>query len=711
MQTQAASPIAVSDEPAEHFRLYLRAAIYHLIWHLNDLVTANEQDLDVAFMRFPFLTGYFRELLGWMPPETGWDEGTTWWRDQIAAWERDASTHLPLLGFDEEQGIAYRQRLAFVFCGLPDEDSRFGSVIAWLQAPLDARRPSIELVGRIAGCDDAWALCRPLVENHLVRASGTEGPRSEWVLKALPELWDVLRGERPDGEGRAWRVLRRESFPAPHELVFPAHFGAQLAGTARLLREGEIDVVVARGSEGSDRLATIGAIARELGRDVLALPSPATVDLPAWIGPFATLTHSMPVYTFELGPGESASIPRLEGYRGPLGILLGLEGGLESEGLERSLTFDLPGLGPGERLRRWSAAFDGYDVDGLEAISARYLLPGEHINTVATMARTRARLRDDGRVRIADVRAASRALNRQQLDSLADFLEPDGSWERLITSSTTTEKLRELEARCRQREVLPGKLGRGFGVSATSGVRALFSGPSGTGKTLAARTLAAELGMDLYRVDLASVINKYIGETEKNLHRVLSRAEELDVVLLLDEGDALLGARTEVRSSNDRYANLETNYLLQRLEHYRGIIVVTTNAGQNIDPAFQRRMDIVVPFLPPRGDERRRIWDLHLPDDHLIDPATLDRVALRCAFTGGQIRNAALLATLLAVESGAGQVREDHLVEAIQSEYRKSGASLRLHLNGSQRGGAQSVAAFVGSAPTMGGRDGARESK
>src|SRR5262249_44759311 len=122
-------------------------------------------------------------------------------------------------------------------------------------------------------------------------------------------------------------------------------------------------------------------------------------------------------------------------------------------------------------------------------------------------------------------------------------------------------------------------------------------------------------------------------ETEKNLHRVLSRAEELDVILLLDEGDALLGNRTEVKSSNDRYANLETNYLLQRLEHYQGIVVVTTNAGQNIDTAFQRRMDFVVPFVPPQAQERQAIWQLHLPVDHAVDAAYLEDIAVRCALT------------------------------------------------------------------------------
>jgi SpoVK/Ycf46/Vps4 family AAA+-type ATPase len=175
-------------------------------------------------------------------------------------------------------------------------------------------------------------------------------------------------------------------------------------------------------------------------------------------------------------------------------------------------------------------------------------------------------------------------------------------------------------------------------------------------------------------VDLASVINKYIGETEKNLHQVLSRAEELDIILLLDEGDALLGQRTDVKSSNDRYANLETNYLLQRLEHYQGIVLVTTNAAQNIDTAFQRRMDVVVQFIPPQVDERWAIWQLHLPDDHCIGSDLLARVAASCDLTGGQIRNAAQLATLLAVSEGNRPVGDRHLIEALRAEYRKAGA-------------------------------------
>jgi SpoVK/Ycf46/Vps4 family AAA+-type ATPase len=179
--------------------------------------------------------------------------------------------------------------------------------------------------------------------------------------------------------------------------------------------------------------------------------------------------------------------------------------------------------------------------------------------------------------------------------------------------------------------------------------------------------------MDLYRLDLSAVVNKYIGETEKNLNKIFSRAEELDVILLLDEGDALLTKRTGVQTSNDRYANLETNYLLQRIESFEGILIVTTNAGERIDGAFQRRMDVVVDFLPPDPLERWAIWQLHLPSNHAIDHSLLEEVAGRCRLTGGEIRNASLHASLLALDDG-GIVTSAQLEAAIQREYRKMGA-------------------------------------
>jgi SpoVK/Ycf46/Vps4 family AAA+-type ATPase len=168
-------------------------------------------------------------------------------------------------------------------------------------------------------------------------------------------------------------------------------------------------------------------------------------------------------------------------------------------------------------------------------------------------------------------------------------------------------------------------------------------------------------------------VNKYIGETEKNLNQVFSRAEELDVILLLDEGDALLTNRTSVQTSNDRYANLETNFLLQRIESFEGILLVTTNAAGRIDQAFQRRMDVVVEFRAPEPAERWAIWQIHLPLDHAVDARWMEEAAVRCAVTGGQIRNAVLHGSMLALSRG-DRIRTADIEQGVRREYRKTGA-------------------------------------
>ena len=287
------------------------------------------------------------------------------------------------------------------------------------------------------------------------------------------------------------------------------------------------------------------------------------------------------------------------------------------------------------------------------------------------MAGAQAALADREVIELEDVQQASRTLNRQTLETLAVHLPTAGDWTQLAVCEDTQRDLFELETRCRQRERLAGATNGATHVNA--GVRVLFSGPSGTGKTWAARLLAAQLQMDIYRLDLSAVVNKYIGETEKNLNQVFSRAEELDVILLIDEGDALLTQRTSVNTSNDRYANLETNFLLQRLESSSGIVIVTTNSSELIDNAFQRRMDVTVDFRLPDATERWQIWQLHLPSASTVDERLLTEVVTRCTLTGGQIRNAALHATLLALNNG-GIVTNDYLEAAVQREYRKLGA-------------------------------------
>src|SRR5262249_12097357 len=373
----------------------------------------------------------------------------------------------------------------------------------------------------------------------------------------------------------------------------------------------------------------------------------------------------------EAAPGETVMVPDLPGFNGARGFILGKHGGVSANG-NGSLTLNLEMPDREARRKHWQESLKSNPND-LDHFSAGFRLTGGNIRRAAKLAETAATLAGRAYVTIFDVQSASRALNREALDTLATLVPASGDWDYLAVKNETETELRNLEARCRHREGLQETMGVALSEQLNAGVRALFTGPSGTGKTLAARVLASVLGKDLYRLDLSTVVNKYIGETEKNLSRVLARAEELDVVLLLDEGDALLTQRTNVNNANDRYANLETNYLLQRLESFEGILVVTTNAGDRIDSAFQRRMDIVVSFPPPDAGERWRIWQLHLPPIHYVPATLLDQIAQRCELTGGQIRNAVLHASLLALNNG-GVVTGKQLKQALQREYQKAGS-------------------------------------
>jgi SpoVK/Ycf46/Vps4 family AAA+-type ATPase len=292
---------------------------------------------------------------------------------------------------------------------------------------------------------------------------------------------------------------------------------------------------------------------------------------------------------------------------------------------------------------------------------------------LAARAKAQALLAGRSAVDPSDVQAAGQGLEREDLDTLAVRLSAVGDWSHLVCSPHTRADLRLLEQRCRHRERLGSLVGEPLAGNLNAGVRALFKGPSGTGKTLAARLLAAALRQDIYRVDISAVVSKYIGETEKHLNRLFDRAESLDVILLFDEGDALFGRRTGVHNANDRYANLETNFLLQRIESYEGIVLVTTNLGEAIDRAFERRIDAAVEFRPPDAEERLEIWRLHLPPRHAVPGAVLEELAYRCALSGGQIRNGVLHASLLAVESGE-PIRAGHLAAAVDREYRKTGS-------------------------------------
>jgi SpoVK/Ycf46/Vps4 family AAA+-type ATPase len=231
------------------------------------------------------------------------------------------------------------------------------------------------------------------------------------------------------------------------------------------------------------------------------------------------------------------------------------------------------------------------------------------------------------------------------------------------------QTLREVSIHVRQRMKIYEEWGFAAKSARGLGISALFSGASGTGKTMAAEVLANELQLDLYRIDLSQVVSKYIGETEKNLRRVFDAAEQGGAILLFDEADALFGKRSEVKDSHDRYANVEISYLLQRMESYRGLAILTTNLKDAIDTAFLRRIRFVVQFPFPDSNQRAEIWRHIFPSQTPTDGLDVDRLA-RLSVAGGNIRNIALHAAFLAADSGE-PVRMNHLLRAARAEYTK----------------------------------------
>jgi AAA+ superfamily predicted ATPase len=284
---------------------------------------------------------------------------------------------------------------------------------------------------------------------------------------------------------------------------------------------------------------------------------------------------------------------------------------------------------------------------------------------------TEATLHDAGTDLGADLWQRCRSRSRVALDDLAQRITSDAGWDDLVLPEAQTQILRQIVLQIRHR----GRVHRDWGFEAKSarglGISALFAGPSGTGKTLAAEILAHELALDLYRIDLSQVVSKYIGETEKNLRRVFDAAERAGSVLLFDEADALFGKRSEVKDSHDRYANIEVGYLLQRMEAYRGVAVLTTNLQSSLDPAFTRRIRFIVQFPFPGVEERAAIWRRAFPAATPTGELDLERLA-QLNVTGGSIRNIALGAAFLAAdEGGEPAVGMAHVLRAARGEYAK----------------------------------------
>jgi hypothetical protein len=342
--------------------------------------------------------------------------------------------------------------------------------------------------------------------------------------------------------------------------------------------------------------------------------------------------------------------------------------------------FPIPAYDVRRRLwhDRLTVAGMSVEAEQLDQLAGRFRLTPDQIGDAVDAARNRAHIRtgDPRGPSLADLFEAARGRSEAALEGLARKIEPIHDWEQIVLPDDATAQLREMCAQIVHRHRVLDEWGFGRTLSLGKGVSALFAGPSGTGKTMAAEIIARDLGLDLYKIELSGVVSKYIGETEKNLERIFTAAENANAILFFDEADALFGKRSEVRDSHDRYANLEIAYLLQRMDQYDGVAILATNLRQNMDDAFVRRLQFVVEFPFPDEGHRARIWPLLFPHEAECDPQIdFDALAQSFRITGGSIKNIVLGGAFLAANDAA-PIAMRHLLHATRREYLKLGRVL-----------------------------------
>jgi hypothetical protein len=548
-------------------------------------------------------------------------------------------------------------------CRLLHRDARPEATVAlaldWLESESDA---PLDLRDRV----EDLLLHAPVSALGLVRCVG-DGPWHGRALRPGPGLWAALNARPPEAE-----ILPGfRSVPGLDSWL--AQPDAQRAIVA--LREGLPALIALTGETAPMRATRLRALLGQLGMAAVRAPLDAA-DTPGTRGEAArdaiavALLHRAVPWLDVIGDAEAPApvLPRGLRLHGPI---------LATAEEERALPpLDLPilplrlaPLPATARRRMWGALLPQLEASTL---AARYPVdPEEARGIVADLALRQAT--GDGPLGESDIADALRARTATHARPGVRRIVPRAGWDELLLPQGAASQLADAVLRVRRQLTVLDDWGFAQDRGDRRGVRLLFHGPPGTGKTLAAEAIAQALGLDLLVADIAGLVSKWIGETEKNLAAVFDLAERARAVLFFDEADALFGRRTETQDSHDRYANLETAFLLQRLERFQGVAILATNLRGNLDPAFTRRFDDIVGFSDPDAPMRARLWQLHIPAAAPLAPdVDLGELAEWYALSGAQIRNAALGAAFIAASAEA-RIGQDHLLSAVAREFEKAG--------------------------------------
>ena len=542
-----------------------------------------------------------------------------------------------------------------------------GRVLAWLQTPVGGTRP---LAGLVASLAERFGDPAPLTSLAAGAARSSGLLQADNETRSMPERSLIV--PQPivlalaDPPVLSWPGLR-VGMPDPPPL--PPSLREAAASRARALSRRAASGIVVRSGHPREAKAVAAEICLHLGARA-ALSGRRSARRPR------TVAVAGGGDSRDLRGARTGRAPPAEGHSRLERARCWLPRDPTAASSERAKPFPSGGC----RCRRRRSASGCGRRRPATTRSREHLGPAHRhacarIAELARAGRYQAELAGADRIGPDAVAAAARSGTGGDLGMLAELMPETIPDEALVLPAAIRRELESLIARCLARDALADALGPASRARYRPGVRALFVGPSGTGKTLAVGWLATRLGLPLYRVDLASVTSKYIGETEKNLAQLFARAEHAEVVLLFDEADSLFGKRTDVKDSNDRFANAQTNYLLQRIESYEGIAILTSNSRARFDSAFTRRLDAIVEFPAPGPEERRALWTAHLGEAHGLAVADLNRLAAKCDLAGGHIRNIVLAAAALA-RARHDVIREPDLLLAAAAEYRKLGKTL-----------------------------------
>jgi hypothetical protein len=596
---------------------------------------------------------------------------------------------------------------ALLICLASEFDSRYQRLYAYLQDDVTRKRPSVDLILNLLCPSFREKLARrqcflpgaPLVDGKLLLVSDDPQDPAALLNKYLSVNERIagylLGSDEPDSHLLSFvRCVRPET--RLEELVLPAETRKRFSLLAGRNNADPITLYF-QGSYGSGRKTAAEALCHELGLGLLVVDTEGLAN-----------NQSLNFETAVRLAGREALLQAAALYwdgvdfllaeeKKPLRRILLTELGRckntaflagtmvwePADELQGStfLRIEFPRHTYDDRVQLWQAALPGdsaNEVD-LSALANKFRFCGGQIRDVARSAWSAARWRDPeaGQLTTAELYEACRLHSSRKLASLGRKIKPHHTWTDIVLPEDRLQQLREICNSMKYRSLVFDQWGFDRKLSLGKGLNILFAGPSGTGKTMAAEIMAGELELDLYKIDLSTVVSKYIGETEKNLARIFAEAETSNAILFFDEADALFGKRSEVRDSHDRYANIEVNYLLQKMEEHEGVVILATNFRKNMDDAFVRRMHFTVEFAFPNEHDRRRIWEQIWPREMPQSPdLDLDFMARRFEVPGGNIRNIATAAAFLAASDG-GVVNMSHLLHGTRREYQKMGKVVR----------------------------------